>query len=136
MLKREISYTDFNGNSRTDTAYFHLSKSEIGRMQVKMDGKYIDHLKMLVQGQHVEELYDIFYNLILDSYGEKSDDGTRFIKTPEKRAAFEQSIAFDTLFSELISDMDNMAEFTKRVIPAEFASAAEKPSPDIMTITT
>lgn len=123
MLKKEITYTDFNGNVRTDTDYFHLSKSEIGRMQVKMDGKYIDHLQMLVQGQHVEELYDIFYNLILDSYGEKSSDGTRFIKTPEKRAEFESSIAFDTLFSELIKDMDKMADFTKKVIPADMVPA-------------
>lgn len=118
MLKKEISYTDFNGESHKENHYFHLSNAEIGRMQVKMDGKYIDHLKMLVKGEHVEELYDIFYNLILDSYGEKSLDGTRFIKTPEKRAEFESSIAFDTLFSELISDMDKMSEFTKHVIPS------------------
>lgn len=135
MLKKEIKYVDFDGNARTDTAYFHLSKSEIGRMQVKMDGKYIDHLKMLVTGQHVEELYDIFYNLILDSYGEKSADGTRFIKTPEKRADFESSIAFDALFSELITDMDKMADFTKKVIPADMAAAAETSAPTLMSAT-
>lgn len=134
MLKRDITYTDFDGNSRVDTAYFHLSKTEIGRMQVKMDGKYIDHLKMLVSGQHVEELYDIFYNLVLDSYGEKSDDGTRFIKTPEKRAEFESSIAFDTLFSELITDMNKMADFTKKVIPADMTTVTDASNPAIMPI--
>lgn len=135
MLKKEISYTDFNGEARTDTVYFHLSKSEIGRMQVKMDGKYIDHLKKLVKGQHVEELYDIFYNLILDSYGEKSPDGTRFVKTPEKRADFESSIAFDVLFSELITDMDRMADFTKKVIPSDLAIEVDNSTPAISAIT-
>lgn len=134
MLKRDITYTDFDGNGRIDTAYFHLSKTEIGRMQVKMDGKYIDHLKMLVSGQHVEELYDIFYNLVLDSYGEKSADGTRFVKTPEKRAEFESSIAFDVLFSELITDMNKMADFTKKVIPADMAAVTDASNPTIMPI--
>lgn len=135
MLKRDITYTDFDGNNRTDTAYFHLSKTEIGRMQVKMDGKYIDYLKKLVSGKHVEELYDIFYNLILDSYGEKSADGTRFVKTPEKRADFESSIAFDALFSELITDMNKMADFTKKVIPADMAAVTEVSNPAIMPVT-
>lgn len=135
MLRRDVSYTDFNGNSRTETVYFHLSKTEIGRMQVKMDGKYIDHLKMLVEGKHVEQLYDIFYNLILDSYGEKSEDGSRFVKTPEKRAAFEQSIVFDMLFSELITDMDKMADFTKKVIPSDMAASVENQAPAIMPAT-
>lgn len=121
MLKREINYVDFDGNNRTDTAYFHLSNAEIGRMQVKMDGKYIDYLKALVEGKHVEKLYDIFYNLILDSYGEKSPDGKRFVKSPEMRKDFEMSVAFDVLFSELITDMDKMSDFTKNVIPSNVA---------------
>lgn len=131
MLKREINYVDLDRNSRTDTAYFHLSNAEIGRMQVKMDGKYIDYLKALVEGKHVEKLYDIFYNLILDSYGEKSPDGKRFIKSPEMRKDFELSVAFDTLFSELITDMDKMSDFTKRVIPSNVALNPPTDAPTI-----
>lgn len=131
MLKREINYVDLDGNSRTDACYFHLSNAEIGRMQVKMDGKYIDYLKALVEGKHVEKLYDIFYNLILDSYGEKSPDGKRFIKSPEMRKDFELSVAFDTLFSELITDMDKMSDFTKRVIPSNVALNPPADAPTI-----
>lgn len=122
MLKKEITYTDYEGNSRTDTCYFNMSKVEIGRMQVKMDGKYIDYLKDLVAGKHVEQLFDVFYNLVLDAYGEKSEDGRRFIKTPEKRKEFEDSIAFSEFFTELIGDIENMANFTKGVVPEDLQS--------------
>lgn len=121
MIKKTISYVDLNGNDQTEEHFFHLSKVEIGRMQVKMDGKYIDYLKDLVAGRHIEALFDVFYNLILDAHGEKSEDGKRFIKTPEKRAEFEQSVAFSEFFTEMIGNMDAMATFTKEVVPPDLA---------------
>lgn len=130
MLKRTVSYVDYNGNNQTDIVYFNMTKSEISRMQVKMDGKYIDHLQDLVEGRHVEELYDVFYNLVLDAYGEKSEDGKRFIKTPAMRSEFEQSIAFDTILAELIGDMDKMSEFSRKILPPDMSAQL----PDDLTV--
>lgn len=119
MIKETIQYVDLNGNIQIEDHFFHLNKVEIARMQVKMDGKYIDYLKDLVSGEHVEKLFDVFYNLILDSYGEKSPDGKRFIKDPKKRDEFEESVAFSEFFTKMVGNMDKMAEFTKGVVPSD-----------------
>lgn len=122
MLIKTVSYTDYNNNPQTDTLYFNLSKAEIAALQVKMDGKFIDYLKDLTEKKHVEELFHIFRDLVLDSYGVKSEDGKRFIKTAAAREEFESSIAFSEILTELITSGDNMAAFTRGVIPPDFAA--------------
>lgn len=124
MLKKTITYTDLNGEQQTDELYFNMSKAELGRMQVKMDGKYIDYLQSLVAGKKIEALYDFFYNLVLDSYGEKSSDGKKFLKSPEKRYEFECSVAFSEVLIDTIGDADKMAAFTKGILPPDMVTAA------------
>lgn len=120
MLVKTIEYIDYDGNKQTDTCYFNLTKAEIAAMQVRMNGKFIDHLKELVKGEQVEELFDHFKNLILDSYGEKSQDGKRFYKTPEMRRDFEFSIAFSELITELLQNPKGVAVFTRSILPPDF----------------
>lgn len=123
MLKKTITYTDFNGNSQTDVCYFNMNKAELGRMQVKMDGKYLDYLKGLIEKKRIEALYDFIYNLVLDSYGEKSDDGLRFMKDPEMRWKFECSVAFSEILIDLIGDKDKLSEFVKRILPPDMLTS-------------
>lgn len=122
MLKKTVTYEDFNGKTQTDEIYFHLSKAEIAAMQVRMDGKFIDHLKDLVNQNHVEELFGIFRDLVLDSYGVKSEDGKRFVKSPEARKDFECSIAFSEILTETITSSEQMAIFTRGILPPDMAA--------------
>lgn len=124
MLKKEITYTDLNGNTQTDTCYFNLNKAELGRLQVKMDGKYIDYLQDLIAKKKIEQLYDFFYNLVLDSYGERSDDGKHFFKSDLKRAEFECSVAFSEILIDVIGDAEKMASFTKGILPPDMVTDA------------
>lgn len=124
MLKKTVTYTDLNGNPQTDVCYFNMNKAELGRMQVKMDGKYIDHLKGLIEKKRIEALYDFFYNLVLDSYGEKSDDGLRFMKDPETRWKFECSVAFSEILIDVIGDKDKMSDFVKGILPPDMLTSA------------
>lgn len=124
MLTKTITYTDLNGNSQTETFLFNMNKAELGRMQVKMDGKYIDYLQSLVAGKKIEALYKFFYDLVLDSYGEKSEDGKRFIKSAVARADFECSVAFSEILIDTIGDADKMAAFTKGILPLDMVTAA------------
>lgn len=124
MIKKTVTYMDYDGNSQTDVLYFNLTKAELGKLQMKMDGKFIDHLQLLIEKKHIEALYDFFYNLLLDSYGEKDASGKKFNKTPEMRANFENSIAFSEALMDIISDKDKMAEFTKGVLPAGMVTEA------------
>lgn len=122
MLKKEVSYVDYDNNKRTDTIYFNMTKAEIAAMQVKMDGKYIDYLKDLVAGNHIEKLFNVFRNLVLDSYGVKSEDGRRFVKSAELRADFEASIPFSDMLVDLITDPDKMSAFTRAILPADMVT--------------
>ncbi|MBD5135263.1 MAG: hypothetical protein HDT39_04780 [Lachnospiraceae bacterium] len=122
MLKKEFTYTDYDGNTQTETAYFNMTKAEIAAMQVKMDGKYIDHIKALVAGEHVEQLFNIFRELVLDSYGKKSEDGRRFVKNPDLRADFEASIPFSDMLIDLLSSPDKMSAFTKSILPPDMVT--------------
>lgn len=123
MLKKEISYTDYNGEKQTDVCYFNMNKAELGRMQVKMDGKYLDYLKSLIEKKRIEALYDFFYNLVLDAYGEKSEDGKRFVKNASMRSDFENSVAFSEILIDIIGDADKMASFTRSILPADMVTA-------------
>lgn len=124
MLTKTITYTDLNGKEQTETFLFNMTKAELGRMQVKMDGKYIDYLQSLVEGKKIEALYDFFYNLVLDSYGQKSEDGKRFVKNPDLRADFECSIAFSEILIDTIGDADKMSSFTKGILPPDMVTTA------------
>lgn len=120
MLTKTFQYTDYNGKSQIETLYFNMSKAEIAAFQVRMDGKFIDHLKTLVEGGKIEELFGFFRDLVLDSYGEKSEDGKRFYKTPEMRKDFEASIVFSELIVELMQSKKNVIAFTKAILPPDF----------------
>lgn len=120
MIAKTIEYVDYNGNSQKETCYFNMTKAEIAAMQVRMNGKFIDHLKSLIDGHQVEDLFKYFRELVLDSYGEKSEDGKRFHKTPEMRNEFEESIAFSEMITELLQDPNKVRVFAKGILPPDF----------------
>lgn len=120
MVTKTFQYIDYNGNSQIETLYFNMNKAEIAAMQVRMDGKFIDHLKMLVEGRKIEELFNFFRDVVLDSYGEKSEDGKRFYKTPEMRKDFEASIVFSELIAELMQDPKKVSAFTRAILPPDY----------------
>ena len=124
MLRKTITYTDYNGTKQEDVCYFNLNKAELGKLQMKMDGKFLDHLQALMERKRIESLYDFFYNLLLDSYGEKDASGKKFNKSPEIRADFENSIAFSEILMDVISSPENMASFTKGILPADMITEA------------
>lgn len=121
MLIKKVSYMDYNGNGCEDILYFNMTKDEVISMQVKMDGKFIDHLQSLVAGEHIEELYSVFRNLVLDGYGERSADGKHFYKTPKAREEFSYSIAFSELMNELLTgDKEGISSFVRAMLPPDF----------------
>lgn len=116
MLKKTIKYEDFNGQQREETFYFNLSKAELMRMELSTQAGVEEMIKMLIATKDNAKIVQIFEDLILKSYGIKSEDGTRFIKTQELRDAFEQSNAYSELFMEILSDTNAQVEFINGVI--------------------
>lgn len=119
MLKKMITYTDFNGNQRTDPFYFNLTKAELLEMEVGSDGGLADALTRIVELRDDRALVAEFKKFILISIGQKSDDGIRFIKTDEIREAFTQTAAYSVLFMELAQDDGAAADFITGLMPAD-----------------
>lgn len=119
MLKETIKYTDFNGVEREEDFYFNLTKAEITEMEMSVDGGLVERINKIVQAKDAKEIVKIFKTIVLDAYGEKSADGRRFIKTPELREAFSQTMAYSNLFMELATNDVKAAAFIKGIMPKE-----------------
>lgn len=118
MVSKQIKYVDFNNNEVTETIYFNLTKAEIAEMELKTDGGYAAKLNKVVETKDPVAIIDTFKELLLDSYGVKSEDGRRFIKSPQLREEFSQSEAYSEVFYSLISDETAMMEFVTGIFPA------------------
>ena len=79
MLKKTITYTDYNDNERTEDFYFNLSKAEVTEMELSTTGGLAEMIQKIVTTQDGPKLVKIFKDLVLAAYGEKSPDGRRFI---------------------------------------------------------
>lgn len=117
MLKELISYTDFDGNERQEYHYFNFTESEIQEMDLRTPGGLKARLDKIVREQDSNQLVTYFKGLILDSYGVKSDDGRRFIKSKELSEEFSQTGAYNKLFTQLIMDTNEAIRFVNGIIP-------------------
>ena len=126
MLKKTISYTDYNGVERREDFYFNLSKAELAEMELTTPGGMGAMLNRLIESRDDTEIVRIFKKLVLQSYGEKSIDGKRFIKSKELSEAFSQTEAYSKLFMELASDSKAASEFVKGIVPADIQNEMSK----------
>ena len=117
MLKKTITYTDYNGVECTEDYYFNLTKAEIMEMEMGTAGGLAEMIQRIVDAQDAPAIIKIFKELVLKAYGEKSADGKRFIKSEEISTAFSQTEAYSQLFMELATDADAAAAFINGVVP-------------------
>lgn len=122
MYKKTITYTDFNGNERTEDFYFNLMESELAEMEYSKEGGMEQYLKRIVNAQDTKALVKEFKEIVLLSYGEKSDDGKRFIKSPELSEAFSQTEAYSKLFMLFATNDEEAAAFVNGIIPAKLSA--------------
>ena len=119
MLKKIITYTDYNGVERTEPFYFNLSKAELMEMELGVTGGMTEMLDKIIAAKDAPSLMKTFKEMIMKSYGVKSDDGKRLIKSEELSIAFTQTEAYSVLFMELITDDKAAADFVNGIIPNE-----------------
>ena len=117
MLKKTVTYTDYNGSERTEDFYFNLTKAEIMEMELSTSGGLAEMIQRIVKAQDAPAIIKIFKELVLKAYGEKSPDGKRFIKSEEISTAFSQTEAYSQIFMELATDADAAAAFVNGIIP-------------------
>lgn len=127
MLKKLISYTDYNGKDRSENFYFNLNKAELMEMELGTVGGMQNLIQLIIDKQDIPEIIKAFKMIILKSYGEKSADGVRFIKSDALSEAFSQTEAYANLYMELISNAEAAAAFINGIVPPDLVrSQAEE----------
>jgi hypothetical protein len=126
MLKRNITYTDFNDQTVTETFYFNLSKAELVEMEMSIKGGLGEQIKEMIAAEDNPKLIALFKRLVLEAYGVKSDDGKRFIKSEQLREEFTQTNAYSELFMELATNNEAAAIFLNGILPKDVAVEVNK----------
>lgn len=119
MLKKTVTYTDYDGIETSETLYFNISKPEF-LSSFTANGGIVDKLRRMTDPNDYAGAVDAVSEFILASYGEKSADGKRFVKSEKSREEFSQSEAFVTVFDDLMADPEALIAFVRGVMPADY----------------
>lgn len=117
MLKKEITFTDYDGVVRTEAHYFNLSKVEIVEMNANIPGGMNYYLSKITSEKDQKKIWDLFAEIVKKSYGQKSPDGRRFIKSKELTEEFMQTEAYVELMMSFLSDAQVAVDFVEGIIP-------------------
>ena len=119
MIKETISYENFDGEKRTEDFYFHISKVDITRLNLKSKtGTFKGDLEELLKDKehNGEEMLDYIMLFIETAYGKRSADGT-FYKDKDAARAFINSDAAAELVVDLMNSADKLRAFIRGVMP-------------------
>ena len=116
----DLKFNDlFTGEEKVEAHYFHLSKADLIELEVSRKGGLQEHIKSIITSEDGRAIIEEFKDLILRSYGRRSEDGKRFIKNEEIRQEFYNSEAYSTLFLQLCTDADAAAAFVNGIVPGD-----------------
>lgn len=119
MLKKTVTYVDFDGVERTEDFYFNFTEQEVTEMELSTEGGLSSLIKRITDAKSQKELIQLFKKLVLAAYGVKSPDGRKFVKNDEVREDFESTQAFSDIYMELVTDADAASKFFAAVVPRE-----------------
>ena len=111
MLKQQVTYEDFDGNTQTETLYFNLNRMELISFQKRYGSENMEnYINKLIEEKQIEPMYDLLNDFVLTAYGVRSEDGKRFIKNDQIREEFKQSLAYEALIEDFHDDSRKVLE--------------------------
>lgn len=119
MLKKLVTYRDYEDNVRTDTLYFHLNRFEWLELETYTKGGLMENLQHAIETNNAKKTIDLLKKIILKAYGEKDPETGAFEKDDNRAIRFSKTDAFSTLFYELAYDEKASKEFFIGLIPKE-----------------
>lgn len=117
MYCKRITFTDYDGNERTEDFRFNLNRAEALEWNLGSEGGLAAYIRKIIDTQDFPRLVELFKKIILKAYGEKSLDGRRFIKSEELSREFSQTEAYVNLYMELATNHAAAAEFVNGICP-------------------
>lgn len=126
MIKKTITYTDYNGTERTEDFYFNFTEAELMEMEYETDGGMSETIQRIIKSNDTAGLIRIFKDFVLKAYGEKTLDGKRFSKSKEISDSFASTEAYSIIFMELATDSKAASEFVNGLIPKRLAETSDQ----------
>lgn len=113
MIKKTITYTDFNDVKRTEDFYFNITRGELLESELSHtgEGSWSDYMETVSKSKDNRLIMDTFKSILKLAYGIKTEDGKRFAKSDDIWLSFYQSEAYSEFLIQLISDAGSAAEF-------------------------
>lgn len=138
MYKKTVTYTDFDGNERIEDLYFNLTKTELIDFALSLPDNVSDSMTensdsmdtdkavtKVLSAFRTKSIFKFLQDLILKSYGIRTDEGRRFAKTDSNGMplanSFKETMAFEAIMDEFTTDDNAAAEFINRIIPKKIA---------------
>lgn len=134
MVVEKIKYTDFNGIEREEEFMFNLTEAEITEMELTTDGGLSDSIKKIIAAQDTPQIIKVFKMLLLKSYGEKSADGRRFVKSEKLSEEFSQTNVYSQLFMKLATDDEAAVAFINGIMPDSMREKAAVNNPGLTPV--
>ena len=134
MIKKTITYENYDGVEITEDFYFHLNKAEITEMELSTAGGLETYLNKIINSKDGAKIINTFKDLIIKSYGVRSDDAKHFYKSPELIQEFTSTEAFSNLFMELATDAEKAAEFVNGIMPKDLAEQINKAGEKVVAL--
>ena len=134
MVVEKIKYTDFNGLEREEEFMFNLTEAEITEMELTTAGGLSDSIKKIIAAQDTPQIIKVFKMLLLKSYGEKSADGRRFVKSDKLSEEFAQTNAYSQLLMKLATDDKAAVDFINGIMPDSMQEKAAGNNPGLTSV--
>lgn len=117
MYKKTITYTDYNGNERTEDFYFNLTEADVAKMELRVKGGFVEYVNRIIANQDQASLIDTWENIIKSSFGVKTPDGRSFMRDETALAEFMATEAYSKMFMEFLRDADAAGQFINGIVP-------------------
>ena len=118
MIAKTVTYTDYDGNEVSEKLYFNLNVMELRHI------KFDEEIKELSETDNADEkeakldiVYSLVEQLIVKSYGVKTDDGRSFMKSKEIAENFRNSAAFESIYIDFLTNPSLIPDFVNGILP-------------------
>jgi len=133
MIKKTITYTDFNDDAVTEDFYFHIKKSTLVENldlkdtlqklqdQLTAEDRTVENLTE----EEVMQLLGLVKRLMQLAYGIRSEDGKQHRQSEEIWNDFKDSAAYDAILFQMFQEKGQALAFLSGIMPKDLMEEAE-----------
>lgn len=129
MIKKNVTYKNFEDIEITETLHFHFTEAELVELESSEEGGLTAWGETLKESGNIEEILAALKKIIGKAYGEKMDGGRRFVKNDLIVDSFKSSEAYSTLLFQLLENPTEAGEFFKALVPKNSSRTPSKLTP-------